>query len=254
MIGGIFMSNQNYDEQLGKIQHFMYHPELLPYVGDNYDKYKVLLIGESHYLVEALEDTEGKFLEWYDKPTSDFTMLDADDLACFNTRKTVEAGLSPYNNSKIFKNVSSVLFEILKDKSVLNPSNFSDDRSRYAEAFSYVAYFNYFQRPELSGSGRGFQPLKKDGTVIYKEQTLNYDKFEQGFAFDTADEIINILKPSHILFLSKRAYKSFKDYDGGDTDNLDFVHHPSRQWNMNISDTNETSKEKFARLINQYFS
>ena len=232
----------------------MYHPELLPYVGENYEKYKVLLIGESQYLEEALEDTKGEFLAWYNKPTSDFTMLDADDLACFNTRKTVEAGLSPYNNSKIFKNVSKVLFEILSQKGILDPSNLPDIRTGYAEALSYVAYFNYFQRPELNGSGHGFQPLRNDSTVVYRGQTLNYGQFEYGFAFDTTDEIINILRPNHIIFLSKRAFKSFRDYDGDNTDNLDFVHHPSRQWNMNISDTNETSKEKFARLINEYFS
>ena len=249
------MSSQKYDDKLGKIQHFVYHPELLPYVGDNYDKYKVLLIGESHYLVEPLEDTKGEFLAWYENPTSDFTMLEADDLACFKTIDTVKAGLNPDYNGKIFKNVSKELFRILTEKNVLNRSNFSDIRSGYTETMSYVAYFNYFQRPELSGSGRGFQPLKKDGTVIYKGQTLNYKNFEQAFAFDTADEIIKILRPSHILFLSKRAYDSFKDYDCEYTDNVDLVYHPSScWWYRNIPGTKETSKDKFARLIGEYFS
>ena len=68
--------NFSYDESLknitinveGKsINFFKIHPELLPYVGDEYDKTKLLMIGESHYLSEGYDENNIKkaFSKWY---------------------------------------------------------------------------------------------------------------------------------------------------------------------------------------------
>lgn len=45
--------NTNYDRALMEIEFFgRFHPEYLPYVGDNYVKTKILLLGESNYIDE----------------------------------------------------------------------------------------------------------------------------------------------------------------------------------------------------------
>lgn len=44
------MNNVNYYDKLKNIEFFKIHPELIPYVGEKFDKYKILHVGESHYI------------------------------------------------------------------------------------------------------------------------------------------------------------------------------------------------------------
>ena len=44
------MKPTNYDARLQEIDFFQIHPHLIPYIGDRYEKYKILQIAESHYL------------------------------------------------------------------------------------------------------------------------------------------------------------------------------------------------------------
>ena len=46
------MNNVNYYNKLKNIEFFKIHPELIPYVGEEFDKYKILHIGESLYIQE----------------------------------------------------------------------------------------------------------------------------------------------------------------------------------------------------------
>ena len=46
----------NYDDKLEKLEWFKLHPQLKPFIGNNYDEYKILQIGESHYIDRTQDD------------------------------------------------------------------------------------------------------------------------------------------------------------------------------------------------------
>ena len=42
--------NGQYDKELKEIEFYKIHPEYLPFVGDKYDEFKILHVGESHFI------------------------------------------------------------------------------------------------------------------------------------------------------------------------------------------------------------
>ena len=56
--------NKKYDDKLSGIEQFKLHPTFLPFVGDCYEEYRVLQIGESHYLNQD-PDNEKYNLEYF---------------------------------------------------------------------------------------------------------------------------------------------------------------------------------------------
>ena len=55
-----------YDEALGQIDFYKIHPEYLPFVGNNFDEFRVLHVGESHYIGQ--NNTYAPFdLKYFDK-------------------------------------------------------------------------------------------------------------------------------------------------------------------------------------------
>ena len=58
-----------YDEQLQTLVHYQNYPEMLPFIGTNYDSHekKLLIIGESHYLPK---DTLVDVMKWYEMDSS----------------------------------------------------------------------------------------------------------------------------------------------------------------------------------------
>ena len=47
-----------YDEALKKIDFYKVHPEYLPFVGFNFEEYRILQVGESHYIGQTPETEE----------------------------------------------------------------------------------------------------------------------------------------------------------------------------------------------------
>ena len=54
----------DYDEQLKNVSHYRVHPEMMPFIGRNYPKTRILILGESHYVCP--EDREMISDEWYE--------------------------------------------------------------------------------------------------------------------------------------------------------------------------------------------
>ncbi len=141
---------RKYDEQLMKIclstepQPFfgVLHPELLPYVGQNYEKTGVLLVGESHYVKEATWE-EWESTNWYHAP------LPSDGVYPFNSGNgakdwfdTREVLVRYMNGCKgkghtIFSRPVKVLHDL-----GMGTGDIDHD-------FDYFAFMNFFQRPSL---------------------------------------------------------------------------------------------------------
>ena len=188
-----------YDDDFIKIKHFQLHPEMLPFVGRNYQQIRVLLLGESHYLSNDETDEVKMLKDWYDRPTTDYPF---DYPRNFFTRGVIRNYLigSRTRSYTMFSRPANLLIDSW------NLKNVND-----SEAFTAFSFFNYFQRP-ASNSG----------------STIELTDEDEMQAYAIYRRVLEILKPERVIFLSKKAYNSYeKKADSSEFDLTDFVYHPT---------------------------
>ncbi len=193
-----------FDDQLSAIPHFQLHPEMLPFIGRHYPETGILILGESHYLSNKESDETKQLRDWYNHPTQDFLFECPSN---FDTRGVVHNYLIGRRSKAyaMFSNPAKVLIEAWGLTEVND-----------SEAFTAFAFFNYFQRP-ASYSGSSISLTNED-----EEQSASI-----------LSQIMSILKPSKVVFLSKKAFDSYRRQKGEVGDNLiEYVYHPtSSYWN-----------------------
>jgi hypothetical protein len=70
--------NISFDDKLNEIPHFRIHPSYLPFVGEHYEDYRVLHIGESHFVDQAPGATKygiSYFEKWWADPCREIDEL-----------------------------------------------------------------------------------------------------------------------------------------------------------------------------------
>ncbi len=237
----------NYYEKFKHSEVFKNHPEYIPYVGENYEQTRILLIGESHYIpwneLEHMKDKDKVNLdpyrqEWYEKTTDEIFVAEDDKkyINHFTTQKVLGAFTSYYHSSyyktekgvrskyakayDMFSNPAKVMMELSNDKL---PTKVS--------AIKTVAFCNYFQRPALE-EGDTIKVLPCDSENAYE-------------AFKVA---VEVLEPKLVVFLSKKAYEDWEKSGGKNGINsvfeFDYVNHPTAySWNAN------NGKQKFTEIL-----
>lgn len=182
-------SATSYDEELEKLNHYMKHPEMKPFIGTNYDAAKILLVGESHYIedIDAATDAVKNYYNtgWYETPLC----KDFPNQSWFNTREVVH-NFSVLRRGKghgMFRNPAVEMIKIHG-----NNKNLTD-----SDAFNHFAFMNYFQRP-----------ASQQGDSI-----SNNDE-DNAKAFETLNGVIDIIKPKKVIFLSKKAYTAYTSFSG----------------------------------------
>lgn len=163
------------------------HAELLPYIGQNYEKTGVLLIGESHY-IGAATYPQWKATNWYHAPLPAGTDSPFDRNGPYASWFDTRATLGRYMNDArgrghtIFSRPAAVLQELGLGAG-----------EKYYD-FDHFAFVNFFQRPSLqAGAGFDDQNIEEDTQV----------------ANEVISQLISILRPNAVIFLSKRAYDAF---------------------------------------------
>jgi len=188
------MENKAYSETVDRIllehNHYKNHPQMLPFVGNNYGVLKKLLIvGESHYLHNKNSELTDIFSDiiknWY-SISQDYILtkvnekIGKDIVSCTNTRANLNAFITACRTLPaytIYKNVSDVakqntFFKINKD-----------------EPFTYMAFMNFFQRPaELTG------------------EKLIPNKTDVEIAINVFFHVLNIIRPDNIFIVSSNAW------------------------------------------------
>lgn len=206
----------NIEVQLDKIEHYNKVPVMKPFLGENYftTAKKILIIGESHFF-DHLPKNENPVCNpsasvWY----SYKEVIPEEKLNNINTREIVKKA-----NHRIFNNLKSILSDTL-----------NIDRNLVLEG---IAYMNAFQRP---ANHAGVSMAKLCGEKDYQ------------VAIETISEVINILKPDYIIFVSKLAWNKIgKKIAKNDTYKIDYTSHPnSFEWNNSKSDD---SKQKFFKIL-----
>mgnify|MGYP000888109008 FL=1 len=206
-----------YDNKLLEINFYKNsktHRLMLPYIGSEYEKYKVLIVGESHYLGEDNDREKVKdFKKWF----TDKNEIKLIKPEYINTRWVVKEHCD--NNNK------QPFFSMIK-KEIINVEKFWDK----------VSFMNFFIVPSINGS-REIEVLKD-----MKEKSL--ENFEN---------VLDVIKPNYILFLSKKSYCIFEKSNSKYLKNTFGFGHPSSPWWSRKRKDGKKYKEEFKEKIEEIF-
>lgn len=193
------------ENELLKIDIFSIYNNLIPYIGKSYKQYKILIIGESHFLEENVKEQI------------------KDDFYEGNLDK-----YEPYIKENI--NILNNSYECTRKK--LHPihKNILNALKNNNLDYTNIAYYNFFLKP-----------------AKYRT-TINLTKKDIEVANNVIKEIINILTPRIIIFVSKKAYLNYHNREK----NSFYVQHPTCHW-WHKKSTNQKlyGKEKFIDIISK---
>ena len=211
--------NEHYDSELKEIEFYknsIVHQLMLPYIGFNYQEHRVLLVAESHYLGNE-EDRKkvANFKKWYEDK-GDITLSQE---GYINTRKVVKQWFS--NGNGLFQKIEKEL------------ENASIDIKYFWER---IAFMNFFIVPSTNGSREIYS------TKEVEEKSLS--NFEQ---------VIKILKPNYILFLSKRSYYIFEKKNSEYLNKTSSFSHPTSIWWYRKRKDGKKAKDEFKEKIEIIF-
>lgn len=211
-----------FDNALLQVRHYKIHPEMLPYIGIHYLDTQILLVGESHYLgdneqmnsetsqyQQILENVEKKkkiYEKWYEEEWNHIEDIDVE---------TIKNSANYYYTRRVVIDTFIYGDTLGSGQIFYNPLKIVYGENTSKENINKFAFLNYFQRPEFKG-GNTIQNEEKDNEVAGK----------------TLFEVIGILKPKKVIFLSSKAYRAFKKtqwYQSVSAD-IDCVAHPGCAW------------------------
>jgi hypothetical protein len=227
-----------FDQELKSIKHFQNHPQMIPFIGNQWGKKhkKILIVAESHYIENRNIDVYREIVNnWYDTHYSKLSENDkiwTSTADIIDNSKYLEGGES--NGHRIYLHLDKALIES------------GLDRINNEKMFQYVSFMNFFQRPADSES-----------------ESIIVNQKDQQIANETLKEVINVIKPEFVFFVSSNAWE-FYDKSIFDKTKTGHSCHPiSKWWNRKAScytDVNNlgklTGKESFVNFIkkNQVFN
>ena len=196
-------SLSDYDNRLLQIPHFSRHPEMLPYIGRHYPKTGILILGESHYLSGEEPNAEAKMEQWYEKNTKELQFIQPWN---FMTRHVVRNYLMG-RRTKAHRMFSHPAKTLIKAWQLENVND--------SEAFTAFAFMNYFQRP-----------------ATQEKESIQTTTDDERQAYDVLRQILTILSPKQVVFLSKKAYWAYCGFaNPAEQKDIAVVNHPtSPQW------------------------
>ena len=163
-----------YDNKLLEIDFYKnsrIHKLMLPYIGSEYEKYKVLIVAESHYL---REDSDREKVKDFNKWLADKNEIKLMNEEYINTREVVKKHRSNNNKQPFFSNIK---------KEIINIEKFWDK----------VSFMNFFIVPSINGS-----------------RTIAVSKDIEKKSLENFENVLDVIKPNYILFLSKKSYYIFE--------------------------------------------
>lgn len=170
-------NSEEFDQELLENEFIMNHPFLLPFIGKKYNRFKIMIVAESHYLTE---NKSINLINWYEDKI-DIDTIHPLDKRNITTRVVVSNWLSGSDETQpIFDKVA---------KSFCEATDISDSKINRHRFFEHICYFNFFQRPEFL-KGKSISLVEKDLLIA----NLVFNHF------------LTVLKPKHVIFISKKAY------------------------------------------------
>ena len=222
-------SSKEYDKELSKIEHYKLHPELMPFIGTNYKKAGVLLVGESHYINQTIDNIKydnSYFLNhWWNGTHKDIS--NEPFSGWYNTRGVINNYLDGKRSKghSIFTNLVKAFSECILGQKI---DKISKENS---QAFHYFAFMNFFQMPSLINGEKYWKSL-------YASNASNPSNASElwnvciNISAKVLDEVIDILNPIVVVFSSVSAYDAYKESEHNHIHNslIKSVPHAGCKW------------------------
>ena len=204
--------NSQYDKKLKEIEFYKTHPEYLPFVGDKYDEFRILQIGESHYIGQTpkTEEFSIKYFQehWWNSKCDDvFTHEHPNDVnwgSWYTTRDVINRFFeNTQKNYSIFSKPLDVF------RRVCQPKNLRGDR----EDYHYFAFMNFFQLPSLY-SGESFWKTLEISAKNQNDEDLAYAVYKTAAQVSAGvlNDVIKAIDPAIVVFTSSSAWKAYRNY------------------------------------------
>lgn len=221
-----------FDEQLLKIDIYDKHCSFLPFIGDKYDKYQILHVGESHYIDQTIDNEKYNieyFQDWWAGGCPEIE-------ECFQgwfTRPVVEKYINKGEGDgkfTIFNNFLKSFCRAVMDKEIIITK---DNR----ELYEYIAFMNFFQMPAIYKAMSFKKSLwisaKNAGDINLAKETWN-EACQN--AVETLDAVIEVIDPKAVVITSMSAGNVYKQYNGKHQDIIIFTSHPASplSWNKQL--------------------
>lgn len=198
--------NTSYDQCLKNIAFYSVHEEYLPFIGDDYDKYKILQIGESHYLSQRPDNATIHLTDFEKWETTACIKVYESSPDYYHTRKVIQNYMDGYKGSyDIFNNFSKSFSKIVL-KSEVNHISTQDKKRLY----NNLAFMNFFQMPSLFFGMKFWNSLQEDAKILGNKK-LAQSVWDEcvSYSVSTLDDVIDIIKPSLIVFTSISAGRAY---------------------------------------------
>lgn len=238
----------DYYKQLQEIPFYKLHPSYLPFVGEDYNKYRILQISESHYCMEITDrDKYGiaYFENWF---VSEGTDVETIILQGNITRRVCDGvmgnGDGTQRSFPNFDNPLRSFCDIVLHLGKLRMSKYNENRKKY----SHFAFMNFYQIPAFQNMGcfkDSFYKEAKKEKIKNPEDVLNQWRKE---STELIDQVIDILKPKAVAFTSMDAWKAYEENNGKYRNSEIIIRaaHPNRPWNNHHADLDgKTGKQAF---------
>ncbi|GAB4200463.1 MAG: hypothetical protein Fur0023_03860 [Bacteroidia bacterium] len=174
--------NTKYDAQLKQIPHYQKFPQMLPFIGDNYDnicggKVKILVLGESHYFPkESNIHTDAK--KWYNEISEkDLNEIEKDWI---DTREIVEGE---------WKSLSHLIFALINEAL----AQFKQFQFEGKKSIQGIAFMNAFQRPSV----------EEDSIKNIHDEDNEQKDIDVQESCKVLKKVIEIIQPNLVIVVSK---------------------------------------------------
>lgn len=207
------MDDLTFDSE--NIEFYQLHPEYTPFIGADFDTYRILQIGESHYINQIYEPgTCDKYSlkyfcdNWWTSPCPDVT---SDYGLSFNTRDVIEKYMqdNPVDSVGIFNNVVKSFSEVVLGREIRSIS--ADDKQLYR----YFAFMNFYQMPAIYNAMNIWESMCKSAikTGSIDDAYMAWNTLEAE-SVSAVDKVIKVLNPKCIVFTSVSATEAYKHGNG----------------------------------------
>jgi len=241
----------NIDERLKDIAFYQYHPEYLPFIGEKFDEYRILHIGESHFLDQSKSDAtiSLKDLEGWWTGQENPKIAEQSKESNYTTRNIVNRYMNVKRTKAhgIFTNVARSFSENILGESGLSPEAASKN-------YKYFAFMNFFQQPSLYKGASYWEALRYATNEDRKKHPVASELWAECACHSARvlDAVIDILEPKLVIFTSKSATEAYRDdckngKHAKEKDLVIYTYHPgSPYWNRPGQLTeNKTGREAF---------
>lgn len=202
----------SYDETLKKIDFYQIHPEYLPFLGDHFDAFRILQVGESHYIGQTPKSEEFsiKYFQehWWNSKCDDvFDHKHPNDVNWGSWYTTCDVINRFFKNNQKNYSIFSKPLDVFRQ--VCQPKNLRGDR----EDYHYFAFMNFFQMPSLY-SGESFWKALEISAKKQNNEQLAYEVYETAAQVSARvlDDVIKAIDPTVVVFTSSSAWKAYQKY------------------------------------------